>query len=275
MTATRLRGAALHLCLVAGALISLFPFYWTAVMATNTTKDMYRMPPKVTFGPALFENIGRLLGSIDFFGSMLNTLIVACGTTALVLFFDSIAAFAFAKYHFPGRRILFGLLLLTYMLPMQLALIPQFVIMVELGWVGTLNALIIPAAANAFGIFWMRQYITGAVPDEVLAAARIDGCGFFRQYWHVGLPAIRPGLAFLGITTFISAWNDYTWPLIVLVDPSNLTLQVALSQLNTVHALDYSLVLTGALLGVVPLAVMFVLFARGFIRDAMKGALRG
>ncbi|MGP3955358.1 carbohydrate ABC transporter permease [Nonomuraea sp. 3N208] len=275
MTATRLRAAALHLVLVVGALVSLFPFYWTAVMATNTTKDMYQVPPKVTFGPALFDNLGRLISSIDLFGSMLNTLIVACCTTALVLFFDSIAAFAFAKYEFPGRRLLFGLLLLTYMLPMQLALIPQFVIMVELGWVGTLNALIVPAAANAFGIFWMRQYIKGAVPDEVLAAARIDGCGFFRQYWHVGLPAIRPGLAFLGITTFIAAWNDYTWPLIVMVDPSNLTLQVALSQLHTVHNLDYSLVLTGALVAVVPLAVMFVLFARGFIRDAMKGALRG
>ncbi|RVX47541.1 carbohydrate ABC transporter membrane protein 2 (CUT1 family) [Nonomuraea polychroma] len=275
MIATRLRAAALHLVLVVGALISLFPFYWTAVMATNTTKEMYQVPPRVTFGPALFENIGRLLSSIDFFGSMLNTLIVASCTTALVLFFDSIAAFAFAKYEFPGRRIMFGLLLLTYMLPMQLALIPQFVIMAELGWVGTLNALIVPAAANAFGIFWLRQYIKGAVPDDVLAAARIDGAGFFRQYWHVGLPAIRPGLAFLGITTFIAAWNDYTWPLIVMVDPSNLTLQVALSQLNTVHNLDYSLVLTGALLAVLPLAVVFVLFARGFIRDAMKGALRG
>jgi cellobiose transport system permease protein len=275
MLASRLRGAALHLCLVAGALISLFPFYWTAVMATNTTQDMYRVPPKVTFGPALLENIGRLLGSIDFFGSMLNTLIVATCTTGLVLFFDSIAAFAFAKYEFPGRRTLFALVLLTFMLPMQLALIPQFVIMVELGWVGTLKALIIPAAANAFGIFWMRQYIKNAVPDDVLAAARLDGCGFFRQYWHVALPAIRPGLAFLGITTFITAWNDYAWPLIVMVDPENLTLQVALSQLNTVHNLDYSLVLTGALLAVLPLAIVFMLFARGFIRDAMKGALRG
>jgi cellobiose transport system permease protein len=271
----RFAGVGLHLTMLTGVVISLFPFYWTAVMATNTTKDMYTVPPKLTFGPELMNNIGRLLTNIDFFGSMLNTLIVACSVTALVLFFDSIAAFAFAKFAFPGRNMLFGLLLLTFMLPSQLALIPQFVIMVNLDWVGTLNALIVPAAANAFGIFWMRQYISNAVPDDLLAAARIDGCGFFRQYAYVALPVIRPGLAFLGITTFVGAWNDYVWPLIVMVDPSNLTLQVALSQLNTAHNTDYSMIMAGTLLAVLPLAVVFILFARGFIRDAMKGALRG
>ncbi|WP_214324485.1 carbohydrate ABC transporter permease [Nonomuraea sediminis] len=271
----RFRGVGLHLTLVVGVVISLFPFYWTAVMATNTTRDMYRVPPKLTFGPELFANIGRVLENIDFFGSMLNTTIVATSVTLLVLFFDSLAAFTFAKFAFPGRNLLFGLLMLTFMLPGQLALIPQFVIMVNLDWVGTLNALIVPAAANAFGIFWMRQYISGAVPDDLLAAARIDGCGFFRQYLYVVLPVIRPGLAFLGITTFIGAWNDYVWPLIVMVDPSNLTLQVALSQLNTAHNNDYSMIMAGTLLAVLPLALVFALFARGFIRDAMKGALRG
>jgi cellobiose transport system permease protein len=117
--------------------------------------------------------------------------------------------------------------------------------------------------------------ISGAVPDELLAAARIDGCGFFRQYLHVALPAIRPGLAFLGITTFITAWNDYTWPLIIMVDPDNLTLQVALAQLNTAYKTDYAMIMAGTLLAVLPLAVVFTLFARGFIRDAMAGAIRG
>lgn len=265
----------IQVTLIVGVAISLFPFYWTFVMATNSTRDMFRVPPKLVPGPELFENIGRLLASIDFFGSMLNTLIVASCVTVLVLFFDSLAAFTFAKFEFPGRNVLFGLLLLAFMLPSQLALIPQFVIMVNIGWVGTLNALIVPAAANAFGIFWMRQYISGAVPDDLLAAARIDGCGFFRQYVHVALPAIRPGLAFLGITTFIGAWNDYAWPLIVMVDPQNLTLQVALSQLKTAHDTDYSMIMAGTLLAVVPLALVFLLFARGFIRDAMAGALRG
>jgi cellobiose transport system permease protein len=275
VTARRVRGLALHLVLMTGVVVSLFPFYWTVVMATNSAKDIYRYPPKLTFGSELVTNVRQLFENIDFLGSMLNTVIVSCGVTLLVLFFDSLAAFTFAKFHFPGRRTLFGLLIAMFMLPMQLAIIPQFVIMVELGWVGTLKALIVPAAANAFGIFWMRQYIINAVPDELLDAARIEGCNFVRMYWHVGLPLIRPGLAFLGIYTFISSWNDYIWPLIVLVDPDNLTLQVALSQLNVSHGQDYNMVMAGALLGVVPLVIVFVMFARNFVADLVKGSIRG
>ena len=269
------RGLALHAVLVLGVLVSMFPFYWTVVMATNTTRDIYRDPPKLVFGTQLLVNIRRVLDNIDFFGSMGNTILVAVGTTALVLFFDSLAAFTFAKYQFPGRRFLFAVLLLTFMLPMQLALIPEFEIMVKLGWVGDLRALIIPSTANAFGIFWMRQYISGSVPDELLDAARLDGCNFFRQYLHVALPAIRPGLAFLGIYTFVGAWNDYVWPLIVLVNPDHITLQVALAQLNTAHSTDYSMVMAGALLALVPVVGAFVLFARNFMSGAIEGAIRG
>lgn len=271
----RVRRLALHLILLVGVVVSLFPFYWTAVMATNTSSAILRYPPKLTFGSELITNIGQLLDNIDFFGSMFNTLIVACSVTLLVLFFDSLAAFTFAKFHFPGRGVLFGMVLGMFMLPTQLAIIPQFVIMVELGWVGTLKALIVPAAANAFGIFWMRQYIMNALPDDLLDAGRLEGCGFLRLYWHVCLPLIRPGLAFLGIYTFIATWNDYFWPLVVLVDPDNLTLQVALSQLNVSHGEDLNMVMTGALLGVVPLVIVFLLFARHFVADLVKGSIRG
>jgi cellobiose transport system permease protein len=275
MRTNLLRRLTLHLILLLGVVFSIFPFYWMVVMATNTTSDIYRYPPKLTFGSELLTNIAHVFEKIPFFAAMANTAVVAVATTALVLFFDSLAAFSFAKFDFPGRRVLFGLLLGMFMLPAQLALIPQFVVMVKLGWAGQLQALIVPAAANAFGIFWMRQYISRAVPDELLDAARLDGCGFLRQYWHVALPAIRPGLAFLGIYTFIAAWNDYVWPLIVLVDPDRLTLQVALSQLNRSYGQDYSMIMSGALLAVAPLVVVFVLFARGFIADAVKGAIRG
>jgi cellobiose transport system permease protein len=274
MTGSRVRGIALHAVLWLGAAVMMFPFYWMAVMATNSTSDIYRFPPKLTFGSQFGTNLRNVLSSIDFVGSMLNTLIVACSTTALVLFFDSLAAFAFAKFAFPGRRALFAVLIGTFFLPVGLAVIPEFVIMVYLGWVGTLKALVVPAAANAFGIFFLRQYIQGAVPDSLLDAARLDGAGFFRQYRSVVLPIIRPGLAFLGIFTFVGAWNDFIWPLIVLVDPDRVTLQVALSQLNTVHGLDYSRIMTGALLGVLPLIIVFVLFARSFVADLAKGAVR-
>ena len=275
MTSRRIKGIALHTVLLLAVLVSMFPFYWTIVMATNSTSSVYQDPPKLVFGSQLLVNIRHMLSNIDFFGSMFNTLLVAVSTTALVLFLDSLAAFTFAKYEFPGKKALFGLLLLTFMLPMQLAIIPEFEIMVRLGWVGDLRALVVPAAANAFGIFWMRQYTQGAVPSELLEAARLDGCGFFRQYWHVCLPIIRPGLAFLGIYTFVSAWNDYIWPLIVLVNPNRITLQVALAQLNTAHGADYSMIMAGALMALLPVVFVFVLFARQFMSGAVKGALRG
>ena len=263
-----------HVILILGVLVSLFPFYWLLVMATNNTSDVFAYPPKLFFGGQLWTNVSHVLSNVDFFGSLLNTLVVAVVTTALVLFLDSLAAFTFAKYRFPGRRALFVILLGTMMIPSQLSTVPQFVEMAQLGWVGSLKALVVPAAANAFGIFWMRQYIEGAVHDDLLDAARMDGCGFLRLYWHVALPVLRPGLAFLGIFTFITAWNDYLWPLVVMADPKRETLQIALSQLNTLYNTDYSMVMAGTLMGTLPLIVLFILGARHFIADLAAGALK-
>ncbi|MCI1641587.1 MAG: carbohydrate ABC transporter permease [Actinomyces sp.] len=265
---------SLYVLLTAGAVVSLFPLYWLVVMASNTTSDIYKSPPTFVPGSHLLENVAKVFTRIDFGGSLLNTLIVACSVTALVLFLDSLAAFAFAKFQFPLRNLLFGITLVTFMLPMQLAIIPQFITMTNLGWVGHLQALIVPAAANAFGIFWLRQYISGAVPDELIDAAALDGAGFFRQYVMVCLPMIRPGLGFLGIYTFIGSWNDYMWPLTVLTDPHHITLQVALAQLNTAFGQDYSMVMAGALLAVIPLLVVFLLGARQFIGNIAQGALK-
>jgi cellobiose transport system permease protein len=160
------------------------------------------------------------------------------------------------------------------MLPGQLAFIPQFITMSKLHWTGQLQALIVPAAANAFGIFWLRQYVISAVPDELMDASRIDGAGFFRQYRTVCLPLIRPGLGFLGLYTFIGTWNDYMWPLTVLTDPKHITLQVALAQLKSTFGQDYSMIMAGALMAVVPLLIVFLLGARQFIGDIAKGAVK-
>lgn len=275
MKGTAARGVTLHATLIVGVLLSLFPFYLAAVMATHTTSEIFAYPPKLLPGSHFAENVRNLFDNVDFWGSMLNSLIVAGSVTVLVLFFDSLAAFVFAKFQFPGRKLLFALMMGIFMLPAQLAAIPQFVIMAKLGWIGSMTALIVPAAANAFGIFWMRQYMKGAIHDELMDASRLDGCGFLRQYWHVALPVVRPGLAFLGIFTFMGQWNDYAWPLIALINPDNVTLQVALSQLNSVHGqTDYGMVMAGALLALIPLLLAFVFFARHFIADLAKGAIR-
>jgi cellobiose transport system permease protein len=274
MRTERVRTVVSHVVLMLGVIVSIFPFYWMLVMASNTTPDIFAYPPKLLIGSHLFENMGHVLDNIDFFGAMLITLIASAGVTVLVLFFDSLAAFAFAKYEFPGRDLLFGILLATFMIPTQLALVPQFVTLAEFGWIGSLKALIIPGAANAFGIFWMRQYAKGAIPDELISAAKVDGAGFFRQYLTVGLPVLRPGLAFLGIFTFINVWNDYLWPLIVMTDPNKLTLQVALQQLNGVYGTDYRMVMAGALMSVIPLIGVFIIGGRHFIADIAAGAMK-
>ncbi|MFG2381453.1 carbohydrate ABC transporter permease [Streptomyces avermitilis] len=272
---SRQRGIALHLVLVIGLLLSVFPFYWAVIMSTHSSTEIFSYPPKLLPGSHFLENVRHLFDNVDFFGSMVNSLLVAGSVTVLVLFFDSLAAFVFAKFHFPGRRVLFALMMAIFMVPAQLQAIPQFVIMAKLGWIGSMTALVVPAAANAFGIFWMRQYMKSAIHDELLDASELDGAGFLRQYWHVALPVVRPGLAFLGIFTFMGQWNDYAWPLIALTDPDNVTLQVALSQLNGVHGTtDYGMVMTGALLALVPLLIVFAIGARQIIADLGKGAIR-
>ncbi|WP_328421078.1 carbohydrate ABC transporter permease [Streptomyces sp. NBC_00443] len=272
---TRSRGIALHAVLVIGLLLSAFPFYWAVIMSTHTSTEIFSYPPKLLPGSHFLQNARSLFDNIDFFGSMLNSLLVASAVTFLVLLFDSLAAFVFAKFDFPGRRLLFTLLMIIFMVPTQLAIIPQFVMMANIGWIGSMTALIVPAAANAFGIFWMRQYMKSAIHDELLDASRIDGANFLRQYWHVALPVVRPGLAFLGIFTFMAQWNDYAWPLIALTNPDNVTLQVALSQLNGVHGTtDYGMVMTGALLALIPLLIVFAIGAKQIIGDLGKGAIR-
>ncbi|WP_405866223.1 carbohydrate ABC transporter permease [Streptomyces sp. NBC_01515] len=166
-----------------GVPVSLFPFCWLVVMASITTQAILRFPPRLVPGAHLRENMRQVSHRIDFFGSPFNTVVVSVAGTVLVLFFDSLAAFAFAKYEFPARKPLFGILLATYMIPGRLSLVPQFVTMADFGWAGSLKVLVIPGAANAFGIFWMRQYAQNSRPDELLDA-------------------------FLGMFTFIQLWND-------------------------------------------------------------------
>lgn len=275
VAARRIGAAVTHLCVIIGVLLSIFPFYWLVVMSTSTTAEIFGYPPKLTFGSSFGENVRNVIASVDLLQALLNTIIVSTACAVLVMFFDSLAAFAFAKFDFPGRKVLFLLLIATMLVPGSLSLVPSFILMSELGWVGTLQALIIPGAANAFGIFLLRQMAAGSIPDELVESARIDGAGFFRTYWSVGVPMLRGGLAFLGIFTFIGAWNDYVWPLIVLVDPQKQTLQTALQNLNSLYLTDYGMVMAGALISVVPLIGVFIIGSRHFIANIAAGAIKG
>lgn len=263
-----------HLALIIGMVISIFPFYWLVVMASRTSAEIFTYPPKLVPGDQLFANISRLLDSIDFWGSFANTVIVATLVAALNVILASLAGFTFAKFRFPGRKVLFLLVLATMMIPSQLSTVPSFVIMANLGLVGKLSALVIPGIVGAFGIFWMRQFVATSIPDDLIDAGRLDGCTHFQLWANVGLPIMRPGLGFLAIFTFIGSWNDYMWPLVVLINPSKLTLQVALAQLQGVYQTDYAMIMAGTLMATLPLIVIFILGARQFIGNIAAGAVK-
>ncbi|HZR40401.1 MAG TPA: carbohydrate ABC transporter permease [Ktedonobacteraceae bacterium] len=271
---TLVRKIITHVLLLIGAVIAIFPFYWMIVMSTNTTSDIYRVPPKLIFGGNLWINIAHVLQDIDFFRAFLNTLTIACATTLLVLFFCSLAGFTFAKIDFPAKNTLFAILVGTIMLPTAGSVVALFVIMADLHLIGTLLPVILPGMAPAFGIFWMRQIALGSVSSELIDAARLDGAGHMRLYWHVALPVLRPAMGWLGLSTFIAAWNDYFWPLIVLNDPKVFTLQIALAQLNGIYNTDYSAVMAATLMATLPLLIVFFIGARQFIGNISAGALK-
>lgn len=265
----------MYVLLILGALISLFPFYWLTVMATNNSAAFMRYPPVMLFGDQFLVNIRNLLNNVNFGTAMLNTLFVASVKTVGGVFFCSLAAFYFSKFEFPGRKWLFAFCLFTMMIPPQLNMIPQLVIMNKIGWLSTLRALIVPGMIPAFGVYWMNQYCTGAIHDDLLNSARIDGCSTFGLYRHVGLPIIIPGCAFLCIYIFMDSWNDYLWPLIVTSNSKKNTLQIALAQLQGAYnSTDYGMVMCGVLLATLPLFVFFMLFSKQFMSDLAAGAVK-
>ncbi|MBW7453421.1 carbohydrate ABC transporter permease [Paenibacillus sepulcri] len=262
-----------HTFLLIGVIFSIFPFYWLVVMSTNETSAIFAFPPKLTFGGYFVMNFNHVMDNINFTRAFLNTVFIAVISTTLQLFFNSLTGFTFAKFKFPGSKALFYLMILTMMIPAQMLLVPQFIIIKELGWLGSYKALIVPSIASALGIFWIRQYAL-AIHDDLLEAARIDGSSKFGLYWRVALPILRPALAFLAITTFMGVWEDYLWPLIVLTDTSKFTLMLALQQLKSAHTADYSMVMTGTLMATVPLIIFFLLVSRQFIAGIMEGAVK-
>ncbi|EMT44888.1 carbohydrate ABC transporter permease [Anoxybacillus flavithermus] len=278
MTTLRKKGfvnkVTIHVLLIIGALLSVFPLYWMFVMATQPNHVINQLPPAVVPGDKLIENFQNVLDNIDFFGAMWNSLIVASLTTIGVLFFCSLAGFAFAKLQFKGRDKLFTVILITMMIPPQLGLIPQYFIITKLGWLNDLKAIIVPGLMNAFGIFWMRQYIKDAIPDELIEAAKIDGCSIFRVYWNIVVPSILPAFATLGILTFMFVWNDFLWPLTVLRDESSYTIQIAIRALQDAYVKDYGMILSGTFWATLPLVVVFLIFNKLFISSLTQGSVK-
>ena len=272
--ARRLIHVLIYVLLLLAVLISLFPFYWMFVIGSQTTAAVNQFPPVMISGSRFLLNAENVLERIRFFRGLLNSLVVSGSITLSVLFFSSLAGFAFAKLKFYGRTFLFVFIVATMMIPMQLGLIPQYMIISHFGWLDSFKAVIVPAMVSAFGVFWMRQYIASAIPDELMEAGRIDGCSNFRLYAGIVLPAIRPALATLGIVTFMQQWNDFLWPLVVLKDQRVHTIQIMLRLLNDAYYTDYAMVLAGTFMATLPILIIFLIFSKQFIAGITEGAVK-
>ncbi|WP_372727621.1 carbohydrate ABC transporter permease [Nocardioides sp.] len=267
-------GFVVYGLLIAFALGSMFPLYWSFLVGSHTSEVMNSKLPPLLPGGHFIDNAQRVFSSVKFWKAMTNSLIVSTVVAASVVFFSTLAGYAFAKLRFRGRDPMMVFVVATLAVPTQLGIIPLFIVMAKLGWTGTLWAVIVPGLVTAFGVFFMRQYLVDALPDELIEAARVDGCSMIRTFWHVAVPAARPAMAILGMFTFMATWTDFFWPLIVL-PAGNPTVQIALQQLQSGYYVDYSLVLAGAVLSTVPLLILFIFAGRHLVSGIMQGAVKG
>ncbi|MEV4256605.1 carbohydrate ABC transporter permease [Spirillospora sp. NPDC049652] len=279
-TARRLHGLwdaspLTYLTLLAAVALSVAPIYWMFVVATRTNDVVADVPPPVLPGGHLGSNVNRLFDNPDayFAKGLLNSVLVSSCVTVSTVFFASLAGFAFAKLRFRGRNALLLTIVATMMIPVQMGIIPLYMIMVKLGWQNHLQAVVVPFLVTGFGVFMMRQYADQAVPDELVEAARVDGCTTFGVYWRVVLPALRPAAGVLGLFTFMQTWNEFMWPLAVLT-PENPTVQLSINNLANAHFNDYTLMFAGTAVAVLPLLLVFVAFGRQIIGGIMEGAIK-
>jgi len=279
----RLPGASTQVFLVLLTLAFLAPVVWALLSALKPANQIISSP--LAFDPATFtfENYKRMFADVPIGRGFFNTAVVLLFKGGLTLFFAPLAAYGFAKYEFRFKGLLFGTVLITLMLPTIVLIIPLLLEMKELGWVNTYQALVLPGAVDAFAIFWMRQVIA-AVPDELLDAARVDGCSEFGIFWRIVLPVIRPALAGLAVLTVMNIYNDFVWPVVIASTDRMATLQVVLSTLaqnisgNRIGA-DYATVtgelLAAASVALIPLLVVFIVLQKHFINGILAGSVKG
>lgn len=258
-----------------GALMMLGPFWFMFVFATHSNREILSLPPPIWFGDKFLDNLSQLLTSLPHFWKNVGwSFYVALMSTALNLFFCSLAGFAFAMYKFRFREPLFAFVMATMLLPSFVGMIPTALTMSWLEWMNQPRALYVPGAVGALGIFMMRQYIESAIPGELIDAARIDGCGEFAIYWRIVLPLIGPALGTLGLITFIGSWNNFIGPLIVIRDMEMYTVPLALRSLQGTGQIPWGAIAAGSAIAVLPLLVLFMLASRRLIEGLTAGAVK-
>jgi multiple sugar transport system permease protein len=270
ITGTSLR----YIILAGGAVIMVFPFIWMIIASLMTAGEIQLRPPVWLPATPQFSNYSDLFASLPIARLYFNSLFTSGAIVFGVLFTSSLAGFAFAKYRFPGRELLFYLILATMMIPFFVTLIPVFFIVRQLGWIDSYQGLIIPGLTSAYGIFLMRQFMI-TVPDELIDAARIDGASEPIIYWRIVVPLVKPALATLGTFTFIGSWNNFLWPLLVVSSRELMTLPLGINSLRSLYADNTNLLMAGTAVSVLPMLLIFIFLQRYFIQGIALTGLKG
>jgi multiple sugar transport system permease protein len=265
---------ALHALLIAGSVVMLLPFAWMLSTSLKLPPDIFTYPPVWIPNPIAWQNYVKTVTVMPFGRFYLNSLIVTTGVTLLQLLTSSLAAFAFARMRFPGRNALFLLYLATLMIPFQVTMIPNFIVVRTLGWYDTYQALILPPAFSAFSTFLLRQYFLG-IPRDLDEAARIDGATSLRIWWQVIMPLAGPAIAALATFVSLNSWNDFLWPLIITNSPAMRTLPVGLSTFQGQYKTDWNLLMAGSVIAMLPVLLVYIIGQRWFIRGITLSGLGG
>jgi multiple sugar transport system permease protein len=263
-----------HLVLIPLAVVMLIPMVWMLVTSLETLSETRHYPPVLLPHTLVPGNYTQVLQQAPFARWFVNTMIVTVATVAGNLLFCSLAGYAFARIKFFGREVVFVLLLATLMIPFQVVMIPTFIIVKDLGLINTLNALIVPNLANAFGVFLLRQFFR-TLPVELEEAARIDGASRLSVLFKIVLPLSGPVLATLAVITFLWTWNDFLWPLITIYTPNNMTLQLGLTEFQGTHQTATNLLMAANVMSMLPVLLLFFLAQKYFIRGIATSGLKG
>lgn len=266
--------AGSHICLIAASVLAFGPFVWMFLTSIKTYEETIQIPLKIFPHAAQWVNYGIVSSKLNFPRLYLNTILVTVLMIVGQLLIVTICAYAFSRLRFPGKDVLFLGMLALMMVPGQIFIIPRFRLMVRLGLTNTLTGLALPGLFNIFGVFLMRQFFS-TLPRELDEAARIDGCSFFRIYWNVLLPLVKPGLTTLAILTMLNAWKDLMWPLINNSRADQMTLAAGLAMLIGEHTTYYEQVMAGAVIAVLPLIVLFVIFQKQFVEGIAHSGIKG
>lgn len=259
--------------LVGGAIVMAFPLYWMFVTAVRPKSELFDGGFDLLPSRLAWSNFSEAWGKLPWSQFYINSFVIVIIAVVITVFINLLAGYTFAKYEFWGRNVLFLLLISTLMIPIQVIMVPEFLIVSRLGWVDTYWGVVIPRSAEAFGLFMVRQFMV-SIPDELLEAARLDGAGEFKIFWKVVLPLSWPVIAVLTIFTFMWRWNDFAWPLVVLQDRASYTVPLGLNLMKGQFFTDWTGIMSMSLLSIVPMLIVFVFFQRYFIQGIASTGMK-